>query len=481
MVREIPPGPERPPRSERILVVDDDRAFRLATQTILVDDGYAVVLATNGAEALVQLQTGRFDLMLSDMVMGAMSGLALLQEVKRQDPELPVIMVTGFGSIQTAVDAMRRGATDYLTKPTNNDELLIKIRRVLDAQQAQRELRMLREEVRQTYSIGNLVSRSGRMKDVIELIRQVADTDVTVLVQGESGTGKELVARALHFNSKRSAAPFIAVNCSALPENLLESELFGYEKGAFTGAAKQRAGRFEEAHTGTLFLDEIGDMSTAVQTKLLRVLQEKTFERVGGNTPLTVDTRVVVATNRNLEVMMRQGDFREDLFYRLNVFPITLPPLRERLEDVPLLARHFLTRHAGLTGGRVSQIAPEVLTAMMNYHWRGNVRELENLVKRAIIKTTDDTIRTMELPADSGAVIPEPGEAPLPPAIETPFKEYLSAIIRDAEERYLVRMLKLHRGNINQIARLMEVDRKTVYRKMSEYAIDPAAYRGTPS
>jgi DNA-binding NtrC family response regulator len=479
MVKEIPSGPDRPPRNERVLVVDDDRAFRLATQTLLADDGYTVVLASNGAEALTQLQAERFDLMLSDMVMGSMSGLALLQEVKRQYPEVPVIMVTGFGSIQTAVDAMRRGATDYLTKPTNNDELLIKIRRVLDAQQTQRELRMLREEVRQTYSIGNLISRSAKMKDVIQLIRQVADTDVTVLVQGESGTGKELVARALHFNSKRSASPFVAVNCSALPENLLESELFGYEKGAFTGAIKQRAGRFEEAHTGTLFLDEIGDISTAVQTKLLRVLQEKTFERVGGNVPMTVDTRVVVATNRNLEVMMRQGDFREDLFYRLNVFPITLPPLRERLEDVPLLAQHFLTRHADLTGGRVAHIAPEVVTGMMNYHWRGNVRELENLIKRAMIKTFDDTIRTIELPAEAGGAIAAPGETPVQPSIETPFKEYLNAIIRDAEEKYLVRMLKLHRGNINQIARLMDIDRKTVYRKMSEYSIDPATYRGS--
>ncbi len=478
MVKEIPRDPERPSRAERILVVDDDRAFRLATQTLLTDDGYTVVPAANGADALARLQAESFDLMLSDMVMGSMSGLALLRQVKAQSPDLPVIMVTGFGSIATAVEAMRQGATDYLTKPTNNDELLIKIRRVLDAQQKERELHRLREEVEHTYSIGNLISRSARMREVFQLIRQVADTDVTILVQGESGTGKELVARALHFNSKRRSAPFVAVNCSALPENLLESELFGYEKGAFTGATNRRAGRFEEAHTGTLFLDEIGDISAGVQTKLLRVLQEKTFERVGGNTPLTVDTRVVAATNRNLELMLREGDFREDLFYRLNVFPISLPPLRERIEDIPLLADHFLRRHADLTGGRVTRIATEVLTSMMNYHWRGNVRELENLIRRAIIKTAGDTIHAVELPGE-----PAGERAPAAPqhavSVETPYRDYLHAIIQDAEQKYLVRMLKLCRGNINQIARLMEVDRKTVYRKLAEHSIDPAAYRGS--
>jgi DNA-binding NtrC family response regulator len=464
---------------ERILVVDDDRAFRLATRTVLVDDGYTVTTMANGQEALEELQKNPYDLMLSDLVMGTMSGMALLREVRKLFPDLSVIMVTGFGSVGTAIEAIRLGAADYVTKPTNNDELLIKIRRVIDGRRQERELSMLREEVQHTYAIGNIVSRSTRMRDVIRLIKQVADTDVTVLIQGESGTGKELVAHALHFNSKRSSAPFIAVNCSALPENLLESELFGYEKGAFTGAMKQRAGRFEEANGGTLFLDEIGDISPAVQTKLLRVLQEKTFERVGGNAPLTVDTRVVVATNRNLQLMMRQGDFREDLYYRLNVFPIVLPPLRERLEDVPLLAAHFLERHADLTGGRVKHIAPEVITAMMNCRWRGNVRELENLMKRAIIKATGDTILSMEIPGEDGHAVPEQTGVPSAVAgVETPFKEYLGTIVRDAEEKYLMRMLRIYKGNINQIARLMDVDRKTVYRKMTEYGIDPEKFRG---
>ncbi len=466
------------PQAERILVVDDDKAFRVATRTLLADEGYQVVLASNGEEALLQLQSEKFDLMLSDMVMGKMSGIALLQQVKQEWADLPVLMVTGFGSIQTAVEAMRLGATDYLTKPANNDELLIKIRRVFDNQRKEHELQQLREELRQTYSFGNMISRSAKMKEIITQIRQVADTDVTILVQGESGTGKELVARALHFNSKRRSAPFVAVNCSAIPDNLLESELFGYEKGAFTGATKQRAGRFEEAHTGTLFLDEIGDLAPSVQTKLLRVLQEKTFERVGGNIPIAVDTRVVAATNRNLEVMMRNGEFREDLYYRLNVFPIMLPPLRERLEDVPLLAEHFLHRHTEMVNGRVKFIAQGVISDMMNYSWRGNIRELENLLKRAMIKTTGDTITALELPEDTPATHATPSpESAISLSLDTPFKDYLATILHDAEEKYLIRMLKLYKGNINQIAKLMDVDRKTVYRKMSEYSIDPSNYR----
>ncbi len=469
-----------PGRQERILVVDDDKAFRVATQTLLSDEGYQVTLATNGEEATKLLGTEEFDLVLTDMVMGNLTGVDLLKRVKSQLPDLLIIMVTGFGSISTAVEAMYHGATDYLTKPCNNSELLLKIRKALDSQQKDRELKMLREELRTTYSFGNIITRSDKMKDILRQVRQVADTDVTILVQGESGTGKELVAHALHFNSKRAGAPFIVVNCSAIPESLLESELFGHEKGAFTGATRQKSGKFEDAHTGTLFLDEIGDTSPGVQTKLLRVLQEKRFERVGGNTPISVDTRVVAATNRNLEMMTQQGDFREDLFYRLNVFPITMPPLRERLEDVPILAEHFLQRHADLSNGRVKYIAPAAISDMMNYTWRGNVRELENLMKRAIIKTLGDTITSIELPtgdlraSTSALAIADPAQLV---NLNTPFKDYLSTIVRDAEEKYLLRMLRLYKGNINQIAKLMDVDRKTVYRKMTEYSIDPSTFR----
>ena len=460
-----------------ILIVDDDRAFRVATRTFLQDEGYAVELSTDGAAALGTLSTRHVDLVLTDMVMENMTGLVLLAQIRERFPSLPVIMVTGYGTIQTAVAAMRQGAVDYLTKPFSKDELLIKIRRALSVARKEKEIAALREALASTYSFGSIVTRSEAMRAVIAQIRQVADTDVTVLIQGESGTGKELVARALHFNGTRRAQPFIATNCSALSESLLESELFGYEKGAFTGATGQRVGRFEEADTGTLFLDEIGDISPNVQKKLLRVLQEKMIERVGSNTPIAIDTRVVASTNRNLEVMVREGDFREDLFYRLNVFPISLPPLRERLEDIPLLVDHFLSKHADLSGGRVRDVAPPVLADMMNYSWRGNIRELENLVKRAIITSPGETITSIDLPLAGHKGSDAKVDAPVPQDINTPYREYLSAVTRDAEEKYLVRMLKSHKGNINLIARLMDVDRKTVYRKLAEYSLDPAKFR----
>jgi DNA-binding NtrC family response regulator len=461
---------------EHILVVDDDKAFRVATRTFLEDEHYKVSCVGNGESALAGLDNESYDLVLSDMVMGKMSGIELLKELKRHRPELPVIMVTGFASVETAVEAMRVGAVDYLTKPANNDELLIKIRKALDLRKKERELRMLREEMQTTYSFGNMISQSEAMKEVIRQIRRVADTDVTVLLQGESGTGKELAARALHFNSTRKDRPFVAVSCSAIPETLLESELFGYEKGAFTGAVRQRIGKFEEAHTGTLFLDEIGDIAPSVQTKLLRVLQEKSIERIGGSGLVNIETRIVVATNRDLELMVSHGDFRGDLYYRLNVFPIKLPPLRERMEDIPLLAEHFLERYSSLSGSRMKAIAPGVINEMMSYSWRGNIRELENLIKRAIIKSTGDTITAIELPG-AEADNPNAREEPTGLDPQTPYKEYLSAITRHAEERYLRRMLKQYRGNINQIARLMDVDRKTIYRKMADYAIDPSAFR----
>jgi DNA-binding NtrC family response regulator len=470
------PGACRIMDNGSILVVDDDRAFRLATETLLSDEGFRVTLMSNGNLGLEAVRNGEYDLILSDVVMPELGGVDFLREVRMLRPNIPVIMVTGFGSIQTAVEAMRLGATDYLTKPCNNQELVIKIRRALEGGLKDRELKQLREELRGIYTFGSIVSRSQKMGEILRQIERVADTDVTVLVEGESGTGKELVARALHFNSRRRDRPFVAVNCSALPENLLESELFGYEKGSFTGAARQRVGKFEEANCGTIFLDEIGDVPLSVQTKLLRVLQEKTITRIGSNTTITIDTRIIAATNRNLEVMMRQGDFREDLYYRLNVFPITLPPLRERLEDIPILAEHFVHRYADLGGGKAKSLSPSVLHDMMHYSWRGNIRELQNLLKRAIIKTQGDVITQIELPTQGESrstvepLLPETTDPP-------PYKEYLSAIVRDAEERYIRKMLRAHKGNIIQIARVMEIDRKTLYRKMAEYSIDPSSYR----
>jgi len=462
--------------SGNVLVVDDDKAFRVATKTLLSDEGLSVSVASSGNEGLTMIENGEFDLLLSDMVMANLGGIDFLREVKTRRPDLPVIMITGFASVESAVEAMQLGAEDYLTKPCNNKELIIKVRHALERRSKDDEIRHLREELQGVYSFGSIVSRSEVMKEVIEHIRQVADTDVSILVRGESGTGKELVARALHFNSCRRDFAFVPVNCSALPENLLESELFGYEKGSFTGAVKQRIGRFEEADRGTIFLDEIGDIPASVQVKLLRVLQEKTFSRIGGNDRITTDARIVAATNRNLEMMMRENDFREDLYYRLDVFPITLPPLRERIEDLPLMAAHFLERYKDLGGGKIKELSPQVLTSLMSYSWPGNIRELQNLLKRAIIKTPGGVIERMDLPDHVETSPHRTGSEQLsgdPPV----FREYLSGIVHDAEDKYIRMMLKKHRGNVNLVAKLMEVDRKTVYRKMSELKIDPDSYR----
>jgi DNA-binding NtrC family response regulator len=371
---------------------------------------------------------------------------------------------------------MREGAYDYLTKPFKNDELVIRVRRSLQDKRKSAELERLREVVEATFSFGNIISQNERMHQAFKLVRQVAETDATVLVLGETGTGKELVARSIHFNSPRRDNPLITINCSAIPENLLESELFGHEKGAFTGANRLRIGKFEEAAGGTVFLDEIADLPLQVQTKLLRFLQEKQIDRIGSNTPIVVDTRVVAATNRNLAVMVKNGTFREDLYYRLNVFPITLPPLRERLDDIPLLAEYFLKKHQLPNRQPVSGISPGIIHEMMNHDWKGNVRELENLMKRAIIKTEGSTIIEMDIPNQSG--VQSSAELQEPPATTPiPYKKYLDEILRDAEQKFLMRALKESKGNLNQAARMMEVDRKTIYRKIEEYKIDVTKFK----
>jgi DNA-binding NtrC family response regulator len=461
----------------QILIVDDDRAFRVATVALLQDEGYAVTAATNGEEAQKQVKGRRFDLILSDLVMEGMNGIELLQYIKRTTPDATVIMVTGFGSVQTAVEAMRNGAYDYLTKPCNNDELLIKVRRALSEREKTDELVRLRELLESTANFSNIISQNAKMKAVFKLVRQVADTDVTVLVEGETGTGKELIAKAIHVNSARKEKPFVVMQCSAIPETLLESELFGFERGAFTGAVRSKMGKFEEADGGTLFLDEIADVPLDIQTKLLRILQDKQVARLGSNTTITADVRIIAATNRDLDVMVSQGKFRDDLLYRLNVFPIILPPLRERLDDIPLLADYFLQKHQVLARQPIMGFAHSVVHAMMNHAWKGNIREMENLIKRAIIKTEGSLITSIELsPMTEDARAGEDREG-IASTTTIPYKEYLDQVVRDAEQKYLVRLLKECRGNLNQVARLMSVDRKTVYRKIEEYQIDVSKFK----
>jgi two-component system, NtrC family, response regulator AtoC len=468
-----------------ILVVDDDRAFRIATSAVLTDEGYRVTTVETPDAAIREMQSHAYDLVLSDLVMEGMDGIELLGHIRNVSPETLIVMITGFGSIETAVQAMKSGAFDYLTKPCNNDELRIKVRRAIEYKSNKAALSTLREEVHKLYTFHNIKSRNGKMREIFGLVRKVAETDVTVLIRGETGTGKELIAKAIHYTSPRSDHTLATVNCSTIPDQLFESELFGYERGAFTGAHKTRRGRAEEAHNGTLFLDEIGYIPLPVQTKLLRFLQDKTFERVGGNDPITSNARIIAATNQPLEEMVAGGTFREDVFYRLNIFPITLPPLRERIEDIPLLAEDFVEKYSKLYGSPVSKISPSVVSSLMNHSWKGNVRELENIIKRAIIKTEGDCITAVDIPSFTGKSEDnvKPKLPDIADAIESdiPFKSYMKNITSDAEMKYLITALKKHNGNINRVARMMGLDRKTIYRKMTEYSIDAGAFRRTKS
>ena len=383
--------------TNKILLIDDDRTFRLVTADALKDENYHAESVASVAEAREKLESAVFDLILCDMVMENESGLELLEYVKEKQIRTPVLMINGYASVDSAVQAMKAGAEDYLTKPYSDEALLLKIERTLAKFQAQVELQRLRNEIRDKFEFGNLIGRSDKMKKVIELLRQVADTEASVLISGETGTGKELVAKALHHNSRRADKPFVGVNCAALSETLLESELFGHEKGAFTGALTQKSGRFEMADGGTLFFDEIDSMPINMQPKLLRVLQERTFERVGGTQSLSTDVRVLAAASADLKEAIEQGTFREDLFYRLNVIPVQLPPLRERLDDVPLLASPFSPKHGIRMNKNSLDISPAAVELLMAQSWPGNVRELENMIERAVILCPGEQIEPQHL------------------------------------------------------------------------------------
>ncbi|MGB5750866.1 MAG: sigma-54 dependent transcriptional regulator [Desulfobacterales bacterium] len=387
---------------ETILVVDDEKNYLLVLSAVLEDEGYEVLTAQGGHEALEIQKSSDLDLILSDMKMPAMDGIELLENIKALDPDLPMIMMTAHGTIDKAVEAMQKGAYSYILKPFDNERLTLYVKKAVSMYQVVKENRRLRETVESQYRFGNFIGKSKPIRDVFETIRKVAPSNATVLIEGESGTGKELVAKSIHFNSPRRNKPFIAVNCSALAESLLESELFGHEKGAFTGAVARKKGRFELADSGTLFLDEIGELSQNLQVKLLRVLQEKTFELVGGTRSITADIRVIAATNKILKEEMISGRFREDLFYRLNVVQIVLPPLKQRKEDIRLLVNHFIEKYASerKVNVPIKGVDQEVDRLIFDYSWPGNVRELENLIERVMILCPNDTIRVSDLPLD---------------------------------------------------------------------------------
>jgi len=380
-----------------VLIVDDEVGTRESLRMILKND-YDVFLAKDAEEAFLYIKEHSPDVVLLDIILPDVDGLKVLEKVKQQDPDLIVIMITATKTIKTAVEAMKLGAYDYVTKPFDLDELRLIISRALSTLALQREVKHLRKEVDKSFGFENIIGKSKVMKEIFKVVRQIADSKSTVLIMGESGTGKELISRAIHYNSNRKNYPFVTINCAAIPETLIESELFGHERGAFTNAIEKKLGRFELAHQGTLFLDEIGELSLATQAKILRFLEEKEFNRVGGSKTIKVDVRLICATNKDLGQLLKKGAFREDLYYRINVVPIIIPPMRDRKEDIPILLDHFVKQFNDENNKKVKGVSPEALDMMMNYEWPGNVRELENLVERVIALTSNEIIQANELP-----------------------------------------------------------------------------------
>ena len=444
----------------RVLVVDDEKHQRDILQMILESEGYETVTAGNGRQALQALQAQAFDLTLTDLKMPDMNGIALLAELLKAQPALCVVMMTAHGSIDTAVEAMRKGAFDYLTKPLEREQLLLVVNRALERTRLVRENRMLQEQLRDRFRVDNIVGAHGSMQDVFRIVHKVSASNSTVLVYGESGTGKELVARALHHHSDRRDRPFYAVNIAALPESILEAELFGYEKGAFTGADSRKIGLFEQASGSTLFLDEVGDLKRDLQVKLLRTLQEREILRVGGTERVKVDVRIIAATNHDLERAVKEGRFREDLYYRLNVIPIVLPPLRERRTDVPLLVEHFLRKYSD--GRRSKPVREEALKMLMAYDWPGNVRQLESVLERAVLLSEGEELGPEDLPAAVRAGISTTAD---PIAIEIPD----AGIDIEAVERSLiVKALEKAQGNVTRAARLLGLTRRTLQYRLEK-------------
>jgi len=456
-----------------ILVVDDERGICVAIQRLLTGRGYAVDTALSAEDAITTLGTTRYHLVITDLNLKKMTGMDLLRWVKAHTPETAVIMITAFGSEKIAVEAMKLGAADYVPKPFDNDELQLVVDRVLEGIALRRDLRLLQEQVAGAYQLGAIVGKSAAMQRVFDVIRKVADTDLTVLIRGPSGTGKELVANAVHYNSPRRAKPLIKVNCAAFSRELVESELFGHEKGAFTGATATREGKFEIADGGTLFLDEIGDMGLETQAKILRVLQERELERVGGNRTIKVDVRILAATNQDLEAKVKAGTFREDLYYRLNVVAIALPSLRERAEDMPLLIEHFLGTVATRLKREPKTLAPDAHRALCAHEWKGNVRELEHAIEQAVALASGPEITLDDLPA---TVRGTPADGPTTEAAGS-FKEAKQRLIERFERQVIAEALERHRGNVSKAAEELGMYRQHLQLKLAEYAIDPSVYR----
>lgn len=438
----------------KILIVDDESVVRDSLGKWFSSEGYKARPVASAREALASIQEAEYDVALIDIKMPGMDGMELQARLREADPELTVIIMTGYASVETAVQALKRGAYDYITKPVDPDELSHLVSNALEHRRARREVTLLREHLKEVAPGTDLIGRSPAMKKVFELVEMVATTEATVLITGESGTGKEVVARAIHAASARRFMPMVTIHCGALTETLLESELFGHEKGAFTGAQYRKKGKFEVADGGTVFLDEISDISLKTQTDLLRVLQEKEIVRVGGNQPVKVDFRCIAATNKNLEALVKAGTFRPDLYYRLHVFCIDLPPLRDRREDIPLLVAHFLNKFCMMTSRSVPQLTAEALNVLMNHEWPGNVRELENAVERALVVSRGTEIK----PADFSFQFQSEGM----PTGRT---------LEDVERVHIERILRETEHNLSRAARILDIDRTTLYNKLRRYGL----------
>jgi DNA-binding NtrC family response regulator len=457
-------------RAARILVVDDDPAVGRSISHHLASTGYQFINAETGEAALDLIRTSQPDLVLLDVMLPGLDGLETLRRLRASHPDLPVIVMTTNHTVETAIEAMKLTANDFITRPFDTERLCVVVRNALERGSLSRELAQLRRELSGRYSFTEIIGADGGLKETVRLLEKALPTDLTVLLTGESGTGKELFARAIHYEGPRRAASFVAINCAALPENLLESELFGYERGVFAGATKSRTGKLEAARGGTLFLDEVGEISPAIQVKLLRALQERTVTRVGGVEPIPIDVRVICASSRDLSRAVNNGDFREDLFQRISEFPLAIPPLRERLEDLPALAKSVLRQAAQ---DRPVSIHPTALSLLENYRWPGNVRELQNVLRRALVLANGDAIRPEHLPANIQGQSRER-------ASETNFNGAVSFLagnrlltLDELERQHILHALEVCRGNLSQVARTLDIGRTTLYRKLQRYGVAP--------
>jgi len=447
---------------EKILVVDDEQSHRMMLKAVLMKEGYEIIEADDGVSAIKAVENEPFDLILMDIRMTDMDGIEAMKEIRKMSPSIPVVMMTAYASVKTAVEALKSGAYDYLTKPLDIDELKILIQKSLEHYRLQEENAFLKERLEDRFDFSQIIGKGRRMKELFETLSLIAPSDATILIYGESGTGKELVANAIHQNSPRAQKPFIKVSCAALPETLLESELFGHEKGAFTGAIARKAGRFQMADGGSLFLDEVSEMSPSTQVKLLRVLQEREFEPLGSTKTIHVDIRLIAATNKDLDVEVKEGRFREDLFYRLNVIPIHLPPLRERKEDIPLLAEHFFKHYQEKNKSSIRGFLPKTIDTIIRYDWPGNIRELENAIERAVLLCQSEYISPEDLPLPvQGAEDRDQSILYVPPGMT----------LKEVEKGVILQVLAEMKGNRTNTAQILGISRKTLQNKLKEYGI----------